>query len=120
MVGRGMNPRQMKQAMRKMGITNETMKGVTQVIIRTADKEYVFENPDVSVMTVQGHKTYQISGDPAEMPLGATEAPATIGMPEEDVELVMSQTGCDRAAAIKALESNDGQPAEAILQIMTG
>jgi nascent polypeptide-associated complex subunit alpha len=41
-------------------------------------------------------------------------------MPEEDIELVMSQTGCGRDAAIKALEENSGQPAEAILQIMTG
>jgi len=117
MAGRGMNPRQMKQAMRKMGISNEPMRGVTQVIIRTADREYVFDSPDVNIMTVQGQKTYQFTGEPAEMPLGETAAP---GMPEEDIELVMSQTGCGRDAAIKALEENDGQPAEAILQIMTG
>ncbi len=118
MAGRGMNPRQMKQAMRKMGISNESMRGVTQVIIRTADKEYVFDSPDVNIMTVQGQKTYQLTGEPAERPLGETTV--TPGMPEEDIELVMSQTGCGRDAAIKALEENSGQPAEAILQIMTG
>ncbi|MDD2532769.1 MAG: nascent polypeptide-associated complex protein [Candidatus Methanomethylophilaceae archaeon] len=118
MAGRGMNPRQMQQAMRKMGIKNESMKGVTQVIIRTADREYVFDSPDVNIMTVQGQKTYQLTGEPAERPLGETAAAP--GMPEEDIELVMSQTGCGRDAAIKALEENNGQPAEAILQIMTG
>ena len=39
--------------------------------------------------------------------------------PEEDVELVMSQVNCDREKAIAALEATDGQPAEAIIKIMS-
>ena len=31
---RGVNPRQMKQAMKKMGITQEDMEGVDEVIIK--------------------------------------------------------------------------------------
>ena len=65
-----------------MGIKNESMKGVTQAIIRTADREYVFDSPDVNIMTVQGQKTYQLTGEPAERPLGET---AAAPIPEEDI-----------------------------------
>lgn len=114
---RGINPRQMKQAMRKMGITNKEVDAV-EVIIRTKDKEIVISNPSVNIMTMQGQETYQIVGTSSERPLG--EGSASSGIPDEDIELVMSQTQCDRATAIKALEECGGQPAEAILKIMTG
>ena len=119
MPGGRMNPRQMKQAMRKMGIKNEEMRDVTEVIIRTSREEIVIRNPSVNIMEVQGSKTYQISGDAENRPLGSASE-VTSSMPEEDIELVMSQTNCDRETAIEALEEMDGQPAEAIIKIMTG
>ena len=42
-----MNDRQMKQAMKKMGIKQNTIDGVTEVIIRTNEKEIVIRNADV-------------------------------------------------------------------------
>jgi nascent polypeptide-associated complex subunit alpha len=39
---------------------------------------------------------------------------------EDDINIVMSQTGCDRDTAIKALKDADGQPAEAIMKIIAG
>jgi len=120
MPGGRMNPRQMKQAMRKMGIRNEEIRNVTEVIIRTTSEEIVISNASVNIMEVQGTKTYQISGEPESRPLGSVSESSASVLPEEDIELVMSQTGCDRDAAIKALEENDGQPAEAIISIMTG
>lgn len=115
---RGINERQMRQAMKKMGITNKSIDDVTEVIIRTRSKEIVITNAEVSVMTMQGVDTYQINGDAAERALGETSAPVA-SFPAEDIELVMSQTNCDREKAIVALEECDGQPAEAILKIMT-
>jgi alpha-NAC-related protein len=120
MSGGRMNPRQMKQAMRKMGIRNEEMKNVTEVIIRTTSEEIVINNASVNIMEVQGTKTYQITGNPESRPLGSVSDVPVSAVPEEDIELVMSQTGCDRDTAVKALEENDGQPAEAIISIMTG
>lgn len=38
---------------------------------------------------------------------------------EEDVRLVMEQTGCTEEQARKALKESDGQPAEAILRLMS-
>ena len=120
MPGGRMNPRQMKQAMRKMGIRNEEMRDVTEVIIRTSKEEVVIRNPSVNIMEVQGSKTYQISGDAESRPLGSGGSEVVSSVPEEDIELVMSQTNCDRETAIEALEEMDGQPAEAIIKIMTG
>ena len=49
----------------------------------------------------------------------APEGEAKVSFPQEDVELVMSQTGCDAQKAVAALEAVDGQPAEAIIKIMS-
>lgn len=120
------NPKQMKQAMKRLGITNEDLQGVEEVIIRTRDKEYVISEAQVSVMTVQGQKTYQIAGETKERPKGSsTSIPASVvtpnpsAIPEEDVQLVMGQTGCSREKAVEALKATDGQPAEAIIKIIS-
>lgn len=113
---RGINPRQMKQAMRKMGITNESIDAY-EVVIKCKDKELVISNPDVVAMTMQGSTSYQITGEVSERLPG--ESTSSVSFPEEDIELVISQTNCDRAKAIEALEACEGQPAEAILKIMT-
>lgn len=117
---RGVNPRQMKQAMKRLGITTEELKDVEEVIIRTKSKEYVLTDAAVTLMDMQGQKTFQVMGeavirDRQEGPAKPAEPP----IPEEDIQLVMGQTGCDRERAIKALKDSGGQPAEAILSIMS-
>jgi nascent polypeptide-associated complex subunit alpha len=114
---KGINPRQMKQAMKKMGIRNSELKDVIEVVIRMPDEELVFSYPEVSVMEVQGTKTYQITGEPETRSAEAGDDAASL--PEEDIELVMSQTGCDRATAVNALNECSGQPAEAIVMIVS-
>jgi nascent polypeptide-associated complex subunit alpha len=120
------NPKQMKQAMKRLGITNEDIQGVEEVIIRTKDKEYVISDASVSVMTMQGQKTFQIVGETVVRPReGATSgqkigtAPVQINIPEEDIELVMGQTGCTREKAVESLKATDGQPAEAIIRLLS-
>jgi nascent polypeptide-associated complex subunit alpha len=120
------NPRQMKQAMRKMGISTEELTDVQEIIILTKTKEYVFKEAGVTIMTVQGQKTFQVVGEPEVRPRSAViakpGAPATAdtGLPEEDITLVMEQTGATREKAVAALKATEGQPAEAILMIMAG
>ena len=114
---KGINPRQMKQAMKKMGITNASINAI-EVIIRFPDKDIVISDPDVNAMTMQGSTTYQISGIVSERAPGKV-SDDVLSIPEEDIELVISQTQCDREKAIEALEACGGQPAEAILKIMT-
>ena len=60
-------------------------------------------------------------GDTEIRPRGASQssAPAEEVIPEEDIQLIMDQTGASREAAIQALKDCDGQPAEAIIKLMS-
>ncbi|MFA6804883.1 MAG: nascent polypeptide-associated complex protein [Candidatus Methanomethylophilaceae archaeon] len=116
---RGVNQRQMQQAMKKMGIKQTNINNVQEVIIRTDKDEIVITNADVVCVDMQGNKSYQISGTEEVRPLGSVSEPAGRSFPNEDIELVMSQANCDREKAVAALEACDGQPAEAIIKIMT-
>lgn len=119
MAGMRVNPRQMKQAMKKMGISNESIPNVTEVIIRTTDREIVISPAMVNVMTMQGQKSFQIDGESFERPLGASaDTPSPESYTPEDVELVMAQTRCDKEKAVEALEACDGDLAEAIVRII--
>jgi len=118
MPGGRMNPKQMKAMMRRMGIDQEEMPEVEEVVIKTRTKELVFKDAAVTAVTVQGQKTYQIVGTPQERERKREEVKEG-GIPEDDIKLVVSQTGCTAAEARKALEETDGAPAEAILKIMS-
>ena len=124
------DPRQMQMMMRRLGLKTEPLDGVDEVIVRTRDKEHVFRAPEVTILTVQGVRTYQVVGEPqirartvdAPSPSGAATAPAPpapSGPPEEDVVLVMEQAGVERDEAIEALDAVNGAPAEAILRILS-
>ncbi len=120
MSGMRMNDRQMKQAMKKMGIKQSALDGVIEVVIRTSEKEIVVRNAEVVCVEMGGSKTYQVAGETIErVAAPGEEGEAPVTFPQEDVDLVMSQTGCDAARAVEALKAADGQPAEAIIKIMT-
>ncbi len=106
-----MNPRQMERMMRKMGMNMEEVKGVKRVVIETETKEMVIDEASVTIMNVQGEKTFQIQGKLTEKALAQE-------IPEDDIKLVMDQAGVDREKAVKALEEADGEPAEAIIRLM--
>ena len=120
------NPRQVELMMRRLGMTSEPINGVEEVVVRTRTQEHVFKAPEVTVLTVQGVRTYQVVGTPEVRPRSAAAAPAgggapaePQGPPEEDVRLVMEQANVTREEAIEALEATHGAPAEAILRILT-
>jgi nascent polypeptide-associated complex subunit alpha len=127
--GGRVNERQMKMMMKRLGMTTEPVEHVEEVVIRTRDAEHVIKQPEVTVLTVQGVRTYQVVGEATVHPRSASgampsgEMPATAaapgGPPEEDIQLVMDQTGVSRAEAVQALESAGGAPAEAILSVLS-
>ncbi len=117
-MGGRVNPRQMKQAMKRMGISTEEIHDVEEVIIRTATTEYVIKKAEVTVMAVQGQKTYQIVGETESRPRTRETVPGAL-YNEEDVKLVIEQTSCTREKAVEALKATDGELAEAILKIMS-
>lgn len=110
MLPRGMNPRQMNQMMKKLGINVKGIPNVEKVIILTEKKEYVFTDAEVTIMDAQGQKTYQITGNPSI-------ANREKKVPTEDINLVMDQTGVSEEEAIKVLKETDGDIAEAIMKL---
>jgi nascent polypeptide-associated complex subunit alpha len=109
--------------MKRLGIEQEEIADVEEVVIRTATKEFVFTKAQVTMMTVQGQKTVQIVGEPlirARKEGAAKTAPAKVEIPDEDVALVAEKAGVSEAAARKALEETGGEPAEAIIRLMGG
>ncbi len=120
--GGRVNPRQMRQAMKRLGIEQEELDGVEEVIIRTADKEYVIRNANVTAMTAQGQRIWTVVGEPLiRQREGAKKAEAEKGptIPDEDVKLVAEKAGVSEDEARKALEDCGGEPAEAIIRLMS-
>ena len=116
-----MNPRQMQKAMKQMGIKQSNVEGVVEVVIRTKNNDIVIRNAEVVCIEMNGTKSYQVSRQESIRAAGSSDEGATpqVTFEDSDIELVMSQTNCDRDKAIAALAATDGQPAEAILKIMT-
>lgn len=106
----GINPKQMKAAMRKMGMKMDEIENVEKVVVYTPQGNYVFENAQVVGITMQGQTSYQLSGD-----VHFEEAEVII--PDEDVSLVAAQTGKTEDEARAALKECKGDMAEAILKL---
>lgn len=122
------NSRQMEMMMRRLGMTTEPVDEVEEVIVRTRSTEHVLRAPEVTILTVQGVRTYQVVGSAEIRPrtpgAGTPSAPgaapvAPSGPPEEDIRLVMEQAGVERPEALAALQEVDGAPAEAILRLLS-
>src|SRR5947208_7694003 len=103
--GGRVNPRQMRQAMKRMGIEQEELEGVEEVIIRTASKEYVIRDPNVTAMTAQGQKIWTVVGEPIvrdRVDAKKPDASQGLAIPEEDVQLVAEKAGVAELAAWEA------------------
>ena len=106
-----MNQRKVQQMMKKMGMQQSEI-DATEVIIKTADKEIIIENPNVSKVNMMGQETYQVVGQAHERSL-STEPDIN----EDDVKTVMEQADVDEATAKEAIEKHKGDLAEAILEL---
>jgi nascent polypeptide-associated complex subunit alpha len=116
---RRMNPREQKRMMQRMGMNMDSVPDVQQVIIRTAGKDIVIDEPEVAILQVQGQKMYQVIGgqvsEQAPSARVGASAPAKSSFSEEDVQLVADQTGKSLDKAREALEESGGDLAKAIL-----
>jgi len=104
------SPKKMERMMKQMGISMSELEEVQEVIIRLPHSEIVIASPSVTVMEVQGQRTYQVVGEPIERKL----APQ---ISDEDVRLVAQQTGRSEEEAREALEHTGGDLAEAIVRL---
>lgn len=102
----GMNPAQMKQLMRQLGIKTEDIKA-KRVIFELEGKNLILENPAVTSIIMQGQKIFNVIGDPKE----------ESQLPDADIVMVAEQANVSNEKAKKALEENEGDIAKAILSL---
>jgi len=105
----GGNPRQLARMMKQMGINTRDLPA-RRVVIECEGYNIVVNNPVVTEINMKGNKTYQITGDITEEE----------SINEEDVKLVMEQSGASKEEAVKALKDSNGDIAEAILKLQEG
>jgi nascent polypeptide-associated complex subunit alpha len=112
--------------MKQMGIEQQDLAGVKEVIFRFVDKEWIVSDPQVSLVKQAGSESFQVSGTKTERGLTTTddsgESPTPepvkeIEIPMEDAALVAAQTGVDIAAAKEPLRETHGDLAAAILKL---
>jgi nascent polypeptide-associated complex subunit alpha len=107
----GVDPRMMKEAMRRMGI-KQTEIEAEEVIIRSGDKQTVITNPSVTKINMQGNISFQISGDVSERSV-SSEPEIT----DEDVDTVATQANVSKEKAKELLEKNKGDLAKTIMDL---
>ncbi|MCW6160409.1 MAG: nascent polypeptide-associated complex protein [Candidatus Micrarchaeales archaeon] len=107
----GMDPRQMKSMLAKMGIQTSEINAL-RVVIECADKDIVIENPQVTAISAQGSVSYQVAGETTEK-----EKKVEIEITEDDIKMVMDGTGASKEDATKALQDSNGDIAQAILAL---
>jgi nascent polypeptide-associated complex subunit alpha len=110
MIPGGMDPKKMQALMRQMGIKSEDIAAKKVVIETDSGSSIIIENPQVTQITMQGQKSFQIAGDVR------TEEKAS----GDDIKLVVEKTGCSEEAAKSALEKSGGDIAEAIMSLGGG
>ena len=99
----GMDPKKMQAMMKQMGIKSDQIPARI-VTIETDSGKIFIDNPEVVQITMQGQKSFQISGH-VRMEEGSGE----------DIKLIMEKTGCSEEEAKAALTKSDGDIAEAIV-----
>jgi nascent polypeptide-associated complex subunit alpha len=115
---RRMNPREARRMMQRMGMSMDNVQDVTQVIIKTSSKDIVIEQPEVSILNMQGQKIFQVAGGTITEKAPERAVPK-LAIPEEDIQLVADQTGKSIDEARKALEECEGDLAKAILLLQS-
>ena len=107
----GLDPKMMKQAMKRMGISQEDV-DAQAVIIVLGDQRLIFDAPAVQRITMQGEESFQITG---AYRTEALEETRTID--DADIAAVVEQTGVSRDDARDALERANGDLAAAIIAL---
>jgi len=135
-----------RKAMQKLGM--RPVAGITRVTVKKSknvlfviQKPDVFKSPNADAYVVFGEaKSEDLSAQSqaaaakqfrmppaadaaaAAAPAAPEEAEETVdesGIESKDIELVMSQAGCSRARAVKALKENDGDLVNSIMSLTT-
>jgi nascent polypeptide-associated complex subunit alpha len=105
------NPRQLSQAMRQLGISQEEI-DAEEVVIRCREKNIRISEPHVIKMKIGNEESFQISGKVSE-----ENARIIPEISEEDIKTVMEAASVEREEAERAISESKGDIAAAILSL---
>lgn len=97
----------MAKMMKQLGMNMVDVPAL-EVIIRGPQKDIIIKDPQISKISIQGQTTFQVVGEPIEI--------AKEKFSQEDIDLIVMQTGCTEAQAKDALKET-GDIAEAIMKL---
>jgi len=107
--------------MSQMGLKMNELKDITRVILQGNNREIVIEGPQVTSITVQGTKMYQVAGgresERKPKTIEAEPEKTPIEIPEADILLVAQQVNVSMDVARKTLEECEGDLARAIINL---
>jgi len=109
--------REATRMMHKMGMDMKEIANVRQVVIKTADKQIVVDDPTVTTITMQGQTMFQVAGGTVKEEAHREEVEQALPISEDDVKLVAEQAGVSAEEARKALIESGGDLAQAILAL---
>ena len=101
-----MDPRKLQKIMKQMNIESEEIDAV-KVTIETHDKIITITNPEVMKVKVMGRDSFQITGNVTEEEK----------IREDDIRLVMEQTGKSREDVVMKLRELNNDIARAIVEL---
>ncbi len=91
------DPSKMQQMMKQMGVDTEDVQA-KRVVVDLGDEEMVFEQPELSKISVKGKDMFQLQGKYTKRSKGPSD---------DDVELVAEKAGVSEDEARSALEEHD-------------
>jgi nascent polypeptide-associated complex subunit alpha len=109
--------REAMRMMQKMGMDMKEIANVRQVVIKTAEKQIVIDDPTVTTITMQGQTMFQVAGGTVVEEAYKEEVEQALPISEDDVRLVAEQARVSVEEARKALIESRGDLAQAILAL---
>lgn len=106
MFGGKPDPKTLEKMMKKLNMNVQQIPADV-VIIKSKQKNIVISKPEIMLANMMGRDIYQITGEVSE----------SYPVSEDDIKMVMDQTGKDRDAVVKKLEELDNDLAKAIVEL---
>ncbi len=112
----GMNPKDLKKAMKRLGMELEEVKAEKVTIDEFDGSKLIIEDPQVMIIKAKNQPTMvYIVGEPKR--IEESKQKEEIAISEDDINLVMEQAKVDKETAKRALIESKGDIAEAILKL---
>ncbi|OYT55564.1 MAG: Nascent polypeptide-associated complex protein [Candidatus Aenigmarchaeota archaeon ex4484_14] len=108
MLGKIKDLKKMTELMKEMKMNMRELKA-KRVVIECEDKNIVIEEPEVIIAKIVDRDSYQITGKVHEEPAG--------GPTEEDIKMIMDQTGKDKETILKKLKELNNDLARTIMEL---